>query len=168
MDLAGRRHLPIGRDAAWQALNDPAILREAIPGCEEIERVGENEYSVVLFASLGPVRAQFRGRLAVEDIVAPESYTLRFEGEGAAAGFARGVARVRLEDDDTNIPSGSGPLGTRMEYEVRSQVGGKLAQVGNRLIDSAARKLAEEFFAAFEARALSAIMPAACGSNPES
>lgn len=158
MELAGRRHLPIGRAAAWRALNDPAILRDSIPGCEAIERVGDNEYSLVLLANLGPVRAKFRGRLAVEDIVATESYTLRFEGEGAAAGFARGTARVRLEDDN----------GTRMEYAVESVVGGRLAQVGNRLVDSAARKFAEEFFAAFEARTRSDIIPAPCDSNPES
>ena len=143
MELTGQRRLPVDRTRAWNALNDPEMLRESIPGCESIERVAENEYAVLLATALGPVRAKFRGKLKVEDIVAPESYSLRFEGEGGAAGFAKGTAKVRLSDD-----SGA----TKLEYSVTSQVGGKLAQVGNRLIDSAARKLADDFFASFEQR----------------
>jgi carbon monoxide dehydrogenase subunit G len=143
MELTGQRRLPVDRAAAWSALNDPEVLRAAIPGCESIERTGENQYALHVAAALGPVRAKFRGRLNVEDIVAPESYTLRFEGEGGTAGFAKGTAKVRLSDD-----AGA----TRLDYAVQSQVGGRLAQVGNRLIDSAARKLADDFFAAFEQR----------------
>ncbi len=141
MELIGRRRLPIDRGAAWRALNDPAILRACIPGCESIEKTGENEYAVVLVAALGPVRATFRGKLRLEDVVMPDSYVLRFEGEGGAAGFARGSAKVVLSDEDA---------ATRLEYSVKSQVGGKIAQVGNRLMDSAARKLADDFFKCFE------------------
>ena len=142
MDLAGQRHLPVDRASAWASLNDPEVLKDCIPGCETIERTGEGEYALTIAAALGPVRAKFRGRLKLEDVVAPESYTLRFEGDAGAAGFSKGTAKVRLAEDN----------GTRMEYTVNAQVGGKLAQVGNRLIDSAARKLAEDFFAAFERR----------------
>ncbi len=141
MELIGRRRIPIERGAAWRALNDPAILRACIPGCESIEKTGENEYAVVLVAALGSVRATFRGKLRLEDVVMPDSYVLRFEGEGGAAGFAKGSAKVVLSDEDA---------ATRLEYSVKSQVGGKIAQVGNRLMDSAARKLADDFFKCFE------------------
>jgi len=141
MELKGERRLPVDRAAAWAALNDPERLKAAIPGCESMERTGENEYRVVVVAALGPVRAKFRGKLRVEDAVVPERYTLRFEGEGGAAGFAKGSANVSLSDDGG---------ATRVSYVVSSQVGGRIAQVGNRLIDSAALKLADDFFAAFE------------------
>jgi carbon monoxide dehydrogenase subunit G len=140
MDLTHTRHLDAGRDAVWNALNDPEKLRAAIPGCESIEKTGENEYLVALTASVGPVRAKFRGRLQLADIVPPESYTLRFEGQGGAAGFANGTAQVKL------APEGGG---TRLDYSVHAQVGGKLAQAGQRLINAAAAKLADDFFAAF-------------------
>ncbi|HUI99535.1 MAG TPA: carbon monoxide dehydrogenase subunit G [Usitatibacter sp.] len=141
MELKGERRLPVDRAAAWAALNDPERLKAAIPGCESMERTGENEYRVEVVAALGPVRAKFRGKLRVEDAVVPERYTLRFEGEGGAAGFAKGSANVSLADDGG---------ATRVSYVVSSQVGGRIAQVGNRLIDSAALKLADDFFAAFE------------------
>ena len=141
MELKGQRHLAASRAATWQALNDPDMLRACIPGCESIERSADNEYRVVVAAALGPVKARFQGRILLEDVVAPESYTLRFEGQGGAAGFAKGAARVTL------IEEGSG---TVLGYTVDAQVGGRLAQVGNRLIDSAALKLADDFFAAFE------------------
>ena len=141
MELKGERLLPVDRATAWTALNDPERLKAAIPGCETMERTGDNEYRVEVVAALGPVRAKFRGKLRVEDIVAPESYRLRFEGEGGAAGFAKGGADVRLTEEGTS---------TRVSYSVAAQVGGKIAQIGNRLIDSAALKLADDFFAAFE------------------
>ena len=141
MELQGERRLPVDRATAWAALNDPERLKAAIPGCETMERTGENEYRVEIVAALGPVRAKFRGKLRVEDIVAPERYTLRFEGEGGAAGFAKGTSRVSLAEQDG---------ATIVSYAVSSQVGGRIAQVGNRLIDSAALKLADDFFAAFE------------------
>ena len=141
MELQGERRLPVDRAAAWSALNDPERLRAAIPGCESMERTGENEYRVRIVAALGPVRSKFRGTLRVEDIVAPERYTLRFEGEGGAAGFAKGSANVSLVDEGA---------ATLVKYAVLAQVGGRIAQVGSRLIDSAALKLADDFFAAFE------------------
>src|SRR5690348_10616780 len=141
MELHGERRLPVDRPAAWQALNDPERLRAAIPGCEAIERTAENAYNVEIAVALGPVRAKFRGRLFVEDAVPPERYTLRFEGEGGAAGFAKGNARVSLEDEGAS---------TRVKYTAHAQVGGRIAQVGSRLVDSAALKLADDFFAAFE------------------
>ena len=141
MELKGERRLPVDRAAAWAALNDPERLRAAIPGCEAMERTGENEYRVEIAAALGPVRARFRGTLRVEDAVVPERYTLRFEGEGGAAGFAKGSASVSLADQGG---------ATLVSYVVGAQVGGRIAQVGSRLVDSAALKLADDFFAAFE------------------
>ncbi len=141
MELKGERRLPVDRETAWRALNDPERLRAAIPGCEAIERTGDNEYRVAMVAALGPVRAKFRGRLRLADVVMPERYTLRFEGEGGPAGFAKGSAQVTLADEGTS---------TLVGYTVAAQVGGKIAQIGNRLIDSAALKMADDFFAAFE------------------
>ena len=141
MELKGQRHLAIDRPATWRALNDPEVLRACIPGCESVERVADNEYKVAVAAALGPVKARFQGRILLEDVVEPKRYTIRFEGQGGAAGFAKGAARVTLEDEGT---------GTLLGYTVEAQVGGRLAQVGSRLIDSAALKLADDFFAAFE------------------
>ena len=141
MELKGERRLPVDRASAWTALNDPERLRAAIPGCESMERTGENEYRVALVAALGPVRAKFRGTLRLEDVAAPERYSLRFDGEGGAAGFVKGAARVGLADEGAT---------TLVSYAVSAQVGGRIAQVGSRLIDSAALKLADDFFAAFE------------------
>jgi carbon monoxide dehydrogenase subunit G len=141
MHLVGQRRLCVGRERAWQALNDPEILRAAIPGCESVEKDGDGEYVLVMLSSLGPVKARFRGRLKLENVVAPESYTLRFEGEGAAAGYAKGAADVKLSGNGTE---------TLLDFSADAQVGGRLAQVGSRLIDPAAHKLVDEFFAAFE------------------
>jgi carbon monoxide dehydrogenase subunit G len=144
MELKGERKLAIDRATAWKALNDPAVLRACIPGCESVDKIGEDEYQVVVAAALGPVRARFQGKLRLEDVVAPLSYTIRFEGQGGAAGFAKGSSAVSLEEE---------PGGTLLRYTANAQVGGRLAQVGSRLIDSAALKLADDFFAAFEREA---------------
>lgn len=141
MELKGERLLAVDRATAWKALNDPEVLRACIPGCESIEKTGENECTAVVVAALGPVKARMQGRIRLEDIVEPASYTLRFEGQGGAAGFAKGASRVTLTEEGA---------GTRLGYAVEAQVGGRLAQVGSRLIDSAALKLADDFFAAFE------------------
>jgi carbon monoxide dehydrogenase subunit G len=141
MELKGERRLAVDRATAWKALNDPEVLRACIPGCESVDKTGDNEYTAVVAAALGPVRARFSGKLRLEDVVPPVSYTIRFEGQGGAAGFAKGSSQVSLEE--------YGPE-TILRYAVNAQVGGKLAQVGNRLIDSAALKLADDFFAAFE------------------
>ena len=155
MELKGQRRLAIDRPATWRALNDPEVLRACIPGCESVERTGDNEFRVVVAAALGPVKARFQGRILLEDIVEPQRYTIRFEGQGGPAGFAKGAARVTLDEEGT---------GTLLGYTVDAQVGGRLAQVGNRLIDSAALKLADDFFAAFD-KQVGGAAPAA-GSAP--
>ena len=154
MEIASQRRLPIDRESVWRALNDPQILKAAIPGCQSIEREADNEYALVVAAALGPVRATFRGRLRVEDMVAPERYTLRFEGQGGAAGFAKGAAKVELTEEAGE---------TLLSYQVSAQVGGRIAQVGSRLIDSAAMKLADDFFAAFASQ----VAPAATSIKSE-
>jgi carbon monoxide dehydrogenase subunit G len=140
MEMNGSRTVPADIDTTWGALNDPEVLKACIPGCESVERVSDNEYRLTMTARVGPVSARFTGRIVLADIVAPTSYTLSFEGQGGAAGFAKGEARVTLS---ANEP------GTRIDYQVKSQVGGKLAQIGSRLVDGAAAKVADDFFARF-------------------
>lgn len=140
MQLTGERILPVDRERAWNALTDPEVLKVAIPGCEAFEREARDQYRLVMAAALGPVRARFHGHVSVEDVVARQSYRLRFEGEGAAAGFVRGEAHVTLHDD---------AAGTRLEYEANTLIGGRLAQVGSRLAGPAARKFVDQFFDAF-------------------
>lgn len=140
MEMTGQRRLPVSRQAAWDALNDPETIRKSVPGCESMERTPEG-YALVMRTSLGPVSAKFKGRLWLEDVVPYERYTLCFSGDGVAAGFASGAATVKLSDDGD---------GTLMDYHVKAQIGGKLAQLGSRLVDSAARKMSDTFFAEFE------------------
>jgi carbon monoxide dehydrogenase subunit G len=140
MEMNGSRTVPADIETTWRALNDPEVLKACIPGCESVERVSDNEYRLTMTARVGPVSARFTGRIVLADIVAPTSYTLSFEGQGGAAGFAKGEARVTLT---ANEP------GTRIDYQVKSQVGGKLAQIGSRLVDGAAAKVADDFFARF-------------------
>jgi uncharacterized protein len=140
MEMNGSRTVPADIDTTWRALNDPEVLKACIPGCESVERVSDNEYRLTMTARVGPVSARFTGRIVLADIVAPTSYTLSFEGQGGAAGFAKGEARVTLSANDP---------GTRIDYQVKSQVGGKLAQIGSRLVDGAAAKVADDFFARF-------------------
>ncbi|MEP6998803.1 MAG: carbon monoxide dehydrogenase subunit G [Betaproteobacteria bacterium] len=144
MEMRGNRVVPTDIDATWRALNDPEVLRACIPGCESIEHVSDTEYRLAMTARVGPVSAKFTGRLLLADLVAPRSYTLKFEGQGGAAGFANGTARVELAPTDR---------GTRIHYAVNAQIGGKLAQIGSRLVDGAAAKLADDFFARFVERA---------------
>ena len=144
MEMTGERLIPLSQDATWKALNDPAVLKDCIPGCESIERVADDEYDVVLTAKVGPVSAKFKGRMRVTDADPPRAYTLSFEGQGGVAGFAKGDAAVKL------VPEGSG---TRLSYIAKANVGGKLAQVGARLIDGVAKQLAGKFFETFEQRA---------------
>jgi carbon monoxide dehydrogenase subunit G len=124
-------------------LNDTAILKECIPGCESMEQTGENEYHLVMTAKVGPVSAKFKGRMTLAEINAPNSYKLVFEGQGGVAGFAKGQAEVHLAPENE---------ATRLKYSAKAMVGGKLAQVGSRLIDGVARKTAEQFFTAFNQR----------------
>ena len=142
MEMSKSCTIPASVEATWQALNDPQFLKDCIAGCESIERAADNDYKVRMAAKVGPVNARFTGRMLLEDLNPPTSYSLTFEGQGGAAGFAKGRARVSLTPQEGNAA-------TLMSYEVQAQVGGKLAQVGSRLIDGAARKVADEFFAAF-------------------
>lgn len=140
MELTGERLLPLSRERVWDALNDPEILKLSVPGCESLERVDDTHYKLVMAAAVGPVKARFNGKLALTDLQAPQSYSMSFEGSGGAAGFGKGTAHVEL------APEGDG---TRLVYKANAQVGGRLAQVGARLIDGVARKMAEEFFGRF-------------------
>jgi carbon monoxide dehydrogenase subunit G len=144
MELTETHTLPVSQQRTWDALNDTEVLRACIPGCESIDPDGENAYLVALSAAVGPVKARFKGRMQLTDIDAPNAYNIVFEGQGGAAGFAKGNARVTLEAD--------GEAATRLSYTANAQVGGKLAQIGSRLVDGAARKIAGEFFKRFGAR----------------
>ena len=155
MEMNGSRTVPADIETTWRALNDPEVLKACIPGCESVERVSDNEYRLTMTARVGPVSARFTGRIVLADIVAPTSYTLSFEGQGGAAGFAKGEARVALADNNP---------GTRIDYQAKAQVGGKLAQIGSRLVDGAAAKVADDFFARFADR-LGGPAPAAVGAG---
>jgi carbon monoxide dehydrogenase subunit G len=144
MELTETHTLPVAQQRTWDALNDTEILRACIPGCESIDPDGENAYLVALSAAVGPVKARFKGRMQLTDIDAPNAYNIVFEGQGGAAGFAKGNARVTLEPD--------GDAATKLSYTASAQVGGKLAQIGSRLVDGAARKIAGEFFKRFGAQ----------------
>lgn len=141
MEITQTRRVPAPPDRVWAALNDPDVLKACVPGCEAFERTGENAYRATVAAKVGPVAARFTGKLDLIDVNAPTGYTLKFEGQGGAAGFANGTARVSLTPAEGNE--------TDLAYAVKAQVGGKLAQIGNRLVDGAAAKLADDFFARF-------------------
>ena len=140
MDMTGEYRLNASREAVYDALNDPEILKQCIPGCEEIEKTSDTELTAKVVAKVGPVKAKFSGAVTLSDLNRPESYTISGEGKGGAAGFAKGGAKVRLEPDGT---------GTLMHYEVHADIGGKLAQLGSRLIDGTAKKMAKDFFETF-------------------
>ncbi|MGF6939269.1 carbon monoxide dehydrogenase subunit G [Paraburkholderia sp. UCT70] len=144
MELSETHTLPVAQQQTWDALNDTEILRACIPGCESIDPDGKNAYLVTLSAAVGPVKARFKGRMQLTDIDAPNTYTIVFEGQGGAAGFAKGNTHVTLEAD--------GDAATKLSYTANAQVGGKLAQIGSRLVDGAARKIAGEFFKRFGAQ----------------
>jgi carbon monoxide dehydrogenase subunit G len=144
MEMTGEQLIAAPQKAVWEALNDPEMLKVCVPGCESIGRTGNNEYQVLMVARVGPVSAKFKGKLTLSDIKPPDSYSLAFEGQGGAAGFAKGGAQVRLE----SVPGDK----TRLGYEVKASVGGKLAQIGSRLVDAAARKVADDFFRNFNAK----------------
>ena len=140
MQLTGEQRIPQSPADVWTSLNDPTILRACIPGCESLESTGDHEYAVVMQAAIGPFKARFKGRLSLLDIQAPTRYTLRFEGTGGVVGFGKGTAQVALEPHDE---------GTLLRYESAVQLGGKLAQIGSRLVVSAAKKTADDFFEKF-------------------
>ena len=139
--MQGEAQIPAPKQVVWDALNNPAVLRESIPGCEELNQDGDDSFTAKVKAKVGPVSARFSGKVQLSDIDPPNGYRIHGEGSGGAAGFAKGGATVNLEDD--------GAGGTVLKYSVDASVGGKLAQIGSRLIDGAARKLADEFFEKF-------------------
>lgn len=157
MQLTSQQPLPVSQLRAWEALNDVDMLKASIPGCESLTLVGEHEYEVLLTAAVGPVKAKFKGKLRLADLQPPESYTIAFEGQGGAAGHGKGSASVRLEP--------TGPDQTMLHYSATASVGGKIAQIGSRLVDMAAQKMAGEFFEKFEA-ALRAKYPPAEAPAP--
>jgi len=159
MELTETHTLPVSQQRTWDALNDTEVLRACIPGCESIDPDGENAYLVALSAAVGPVKARFKGRMQLTDIDAPNAYNIVFEGQGGAAGFAKGNARVTLEAE--------GEAATKLSYTANAQVGGKLAQIGSRLVDGAARKIAGEFFKRFGARFDGEGAGAVSDENPE-
>jgi uncharacterized protein len=140
MEMTGEQLVPAPQPAVWQALNDPAMLKACVPGCESIEATGENAYQVLMVARVGPVSAKFKGKLTLSDVRPPQSYSIAFEGQGGAAGFAKGGAQVRLSQKNHH---------TLLSYDVKASVGGKLAQIGSRLVDAAAKKIADDFFRNF-------------------
>jgi carbon monoxide dehydrogenase subunit G len=141
MEMEGSRTLAATQQQAWEGLNDPEVLKACIPGCEKVERAGDDKYTVGMAVKIGPVSAKFSGRITMSDVNPPESYTLTFDGQGGPAGFGKGTAKVRL------APAGTG---CELTYAVQAQVGGKIAQVGQRLIDGVARSMAEDFFKRFD------------------
>lgn len=159
MNLQGERLIPASVERTWTALNDPDTLKACIAGCESIERTEENQYLCTMAVRIGPVNARFKGKLQLTDIVPMESYRINFDGQGGVAGFGKGTADVSLK------PEGDGTL---LGYSAKAQVGGKLAQVGSRLIDAAASKIAEDFFAAFEARLAAPAQEASPGAQEAS
>jgi len=140
MDMNGERHIAADRKTVWAALNDPAILRQCIPGCELLEMQSPTDMTARVKLQVGPVRATFNGKVKLSDLDPPNGYRIAGEGSGGVAGYAKGGATVALSDEGR---------GTRMRYDVRADVGGKLAQLGGRLIDSTAKRLADEFFEKF-------------------
>ena len=153
MEMTGEQLVPAPQQVVWDALNDPDMLKACVPGCESITPSGDNEYQVLMVARVGPVSAKFKGKLTLSDVKAPDSYSISFEGQGGAAGFAKGGAHVRL------TPEGDS---TKLGYDVKANVGGKLAQIGSRLVDAAAKKVADDFFRNFNDKV------AALQGDPES
>ena len=140
MEMTGERRVAASRQAVWDALNDPEILKQCIAGCESLEKTSDTEFSARVTSRVGPVTAKFTGKVQLSDVDPPNGYTISGEGQGGVAGFAKGGAKVQLADDGE---------GTLLTYEANGTVGGKLAQIGSRLIDSTARKMADDFFDKF-------------------
>jgi carbon monoxide dehydrogenase subunit G len=148
MTMTGEVTLPAERPKVWELLNDPEVLKSAIPGCQSLEKTGDNGFAAVVKMKIGPVSATFKGKVELTDIVPLVGYTIKGEGEGGIAGFAKGGAKVSLAD---------APAGTLLHYDVEATVGGKIAQLGSRLIDGVAKNMADKFFANFAAAATSSV-----------
>jgi uncharacterized protein len=143
MDMTGERRIEASRETVWQALNDPAVLKASIPGCESLERLSDTDMKATASVKIGPISARFNGAVHLSDIDPPHGYTIGGEGQGGVAGFAKGGAKVRL------APEGEATL---LQYEVHAQVGGRIAQLGSRLIDATAKQMADSFFDRFSAQ----------------
>ena len=147
MEMQASRTLAVTQHQAWEALNDPEVLKLCIPGCDKVDATGENQYSVGMALKIGPVSAKFAGKITLSDMAPPQSYTMTFDGSGGVAGFGKGTAQVRLEP----LPADASGLPTcELHYTVHATVGGKIAQLGQRLIDGAAKTMAEDFFKRFD------------------
>jgi len=159
LELKGERLLAADRATAWAALNDTEMLKNCVPGCESITVTGENQFEIAMTAAVGPVKARFKGKMALADIDAPNAYTMKFDASGGQTGFVRGEARVTLAEES--------PRQTRLTYVANAHVGGKLAQVGSRLIDAAAGATADKFFEVFGAQLAARAAPTAgAGAAP--
>jgi carbon monoxide dehydrogenase subunit G len=156
MDMTGEFRIPAPRQRVWEGLNDPQVLKQSIPGCQTIEKVSDTEFTAKVLAQVGPVKANFAGKVTLSDLDPPQSYTIAGEGSGGVAGFAKGSANVNLAEDGG---------ATVLKYAVQAHVGGKLAQIGSRLIDSVARKMAETFFTRFVAAVAPEQAAAAAGGT---
>jgi carbon monoxide dehydrogenase subunit G len=141
MEMQGSRVLAVTQQQAWDAIIDPQVLQACIPGCERMEQTAPGQYTAMLAVRVGPVAARFNGKVALSEVQPPESCTITFDGQGGAAGFGRGSAKVRISPQDT---------GCELAYDAQAQVGGKIAQVGQRLVDGVARAMAEDFFKRFD------------------
>ncbi len=140
MEMNGQQTIALSQRETWQALNDPEVLKACIPGCEAFDKVSDTQYHLTMRARIGPVSARFKGLMTLADVDPPRGYTIGFEGQGGIAGFAKGHAEVAL------APEGEA---TQLSYSAKAMIGGKLAQLGARLIDGVSRKLANDFFTAF-------------------
>jgi carbon monoxide dehydrogenase subunit G len=158
MDMTGEFRIPAPRQRVWDGLNDPEILKSSIPGCQTIEKLSDTEFTAKVVAQVGPVKANFSAKVTLSDLDPPQSYTIAGEGSGGVAGFAKGSAQVQLADEGG---------ATVLNYAVQAHVGGRLAQIGSRLIDSVARKMAENFFARFVAAVAPEASAASGGNGPE-
>lgn len=150
MDMTGERRIPAPRSLVWDALNDPEVLKASIPGCESLEKIGDSELKATASVKVGPISARFSGKVQLTDIDPPNGYRISGEGQGGVAGFAKGGANVALAEDGAE---------TVLSYTVNAQVGGKLAQLGGRLIDATAKQMADAFFDRF-GKQVEARMPA--------
>lgn len=157
MQMIGEYRISAPRQAVWDALNDPDVLKQCIPGCEELTRTEEGGFAAKVTARVGPVRAKFGGKVELSDIDPPNGYTISGQGTGGAAGFAKGGAKIALAEDGAD---------TVLSYTVDASVGGKLAQIGSRLIDATAKKMADDFFSKFAAL-VGGEAPAVAGAEAE-
>jgi len=158
MDMTGEYKIAAPRERVWAALNDPETLRQAIPGCEELNKLSDTELEATAKAKIGPVSARFKGKVTLSELNPPESYTLTGEGTGGAAGFVKGEAKVALTSEGE---------ATILRYTVKATIGGKLAQLGQRLVDGAAKKMADEFFDKFSELAGGKVAPPTAPAKPE-